>query len=102
MVIFVFGAGSVTVEFSRGAARTTWLAAGSRGVAFAEKLAVGAAVGAGLVLGCTLLSVTVDAVTLGIRGVGRPDWATGLLVFCVFAAVLACAGAYVYGPRDAP
>lgn len=27
---------------------------------------------------------------------------TGLLVFCVFAAVLACAGAYVYGRRDAP
>ncbi|MFJ7492155.1 hypothetical protein ACIQZB_13015 [Streptomyces sp. NPDC097727] len=200
LMIFVFGAGSVTVEFSRGAARTTWLAAGSRGIAFAAKLAVGAAVGAGLALGCTLLGVTVGAVTLGVRGVGQPDWGatvptllcylvvmgcwpviavstaalirnrvgtalvlvlwpllgerlagialgmmpglggiadwlpfgaaraamlgaeptgedggfvqslvgtdltqgTGLLVFCVFAAVLACAGAYVYGRRDAP
>lgn len=90
LLIFVFGAGTITVEFSRGAARTTWLVAGTRGVAFAAKLLFGAAVGAGLALACTVLGMAVGALALSLRGIEQPDWGSMAPPLLRYLVVMGC------------
>ncbi|KOG28247.1 ABC transporter permease [Streptomyces resistomycificus] len=90
MLVFVFGTGPITTEFSHRTARTAWLTVGSRSLSYAAKLITGT-VGAltasvvGLVLSAASGSTAVTVV-----GLPQPDWWAACGPLLRYLTVMAC------------
>ncbi|MGW2398927.1 hypothetical protein ACWCYY_20465 [Kitasatospora sp. NPDC001664] len=90
LLLIAFGTGPAGSDLARGAARTTWLVAASRGTAFAAKLAIGAAVCAATAAALALLAAAAAATTLALRGTAQPDWAACVPAVLRYLLVMAC------------
>ncbi|MFD7262677.1 hypothetical protein [Streptomyces sp. NPDC059874] len=87
LLLLPLATGPVATEFSRGAARTTWLTLAGRRTAFAAKLMVGGTLGALSALGGTVLVATSATVALAVSGKTQPQWVQtlpGLLGYTLF------------------
>ncbi|WP_435060108.1 hypothetical protein [Streptomyces sp. bgisy060] len=84
--VLVLGTGPVSTDLVRGAARTTWLAANGRRMAYAAKSAVGFLVGAAVAATSALVGGVSAAVTLAVSGAPQPTW--GAVVWPVLRFVL--------------
>ncbi|MFE9631861.1 hypothetical protein [Streptomyces sp. NPDC006463] len=90
LLLIALGTGSVSTDLARGAARTTWLTAASRGTAFAAKLGVAAASAAAVAAASALLAGAAGAVALAASGLPQPAWGQALPALLRFVLVLAC------------
>ncbi|MFF3084714.1 hypothetical protein ACFVRB_06610 [Streptomyces nojiriensis] len=90
LFLITLGTGSVSTDLTRGAARTTWLTAASRGTAFAAKLGVAAVSAAAVAAASALLAGACGALALAVSGAPQPAWGQALPALLRFVLVLAC------------
>ncbi|MFE0173239.1 hypothetical protein ACFWZ2_13035 [Streptomyces sp. NPDC059002] len=90
LLVFVFGTGPVSSELRFHTARTSWLTLGSRTVAYAAKLIVGAA--SVLAAACTglLLQAATGWATLTIADAPQPDWGAAVPAVLRYLLIMAC------------
>jgi hypothetical protein len=88
--VLILGTGPVSTDLVRGAARTTWLAVGGRGTAYAAKGTVGFLIGAAVAATSALVGAASAAVVLRVTGTPQPEWSSVVAPALRFVVWMGC------------